>query len=88
MYHFVSGYTAKVAGTEQGITVPQAIFSVCFRGAFLVWHLMKYVGMLAEKMKAHGATVELVNTSWTGGPYGEGRRISIKRTRAVINAIH
>mmetsp|Transcript_2691 Transcript_2691/g.7619 ORF Transcript_2691/g.7619 Transcript_2691/m.7619 type:complete len:640 (+) Transcript_2691:224-2143(+) len=88
MYHFVSGYTAKVAGTEMGITEPQATFSACFGGAFLVWHPMKYAGMLAEKLKAHGTDVWLVNTGWTGGRYGVGRRMSIKHTRAIIDAIH
>ena len=88
MYHFVSGYTAKVAGTEMGVTEPQATFSACFGSAFLVWHPMKYAGMLAEKMKSHGADAWLINTGWTGGRYGVGSRISIKYTRAIIDAIH
>lgn len=88
MYHFVSGYTAKVAGTEMGIVDPEATFSACFGSAFLVWHPMKYAGMLADKMKAHGANAWLVNTGWTGGKYGVGKRMSIKFTRAIIDAIH
>jgi phosphoenolpyruvate carboxykinase (ATP) len=88
MYHFVSGYTAKVAGTEMGVTEPEATFSACFGSAFIVWHPMKYAGMLAEKMKRHGATAWLVNTGWTGGKYGVGSRMSLKHTRAIIDAIH
>jgi phosphoenolpyruvate carboxykinase (ATP) len=88
MYHFISGYTAKVAGTEMGVTEPQATFSPCFGGPFLVWHPTKYAELLAAKMKQHGARVWLVNTGWGGGPYGVGRRISLKNTRAIIDAIH
>ena len=88
MYHFISGYTAKVAGTEVGITEPQATFSACFGAAFMVWHPSKYAELLAEKMKRHGATAWLVNTGWTGGAYGSGSRIILKYTRAIINAIH
>lgn len=88
MYHFISGYTAKVAGTEMGITEPKATFSACFGAAFLIWHPTKYAEMLAEKMREHGATAWLVNTGWTGGAYGTGERISLKHTRAIINAIH
>ncbi|WIA44312.1 hypothetical protein OEZ86_007107 [Tetradesmus obliquus] len=88
MYHFISGYTAKVAGTEDGITEPEATFSACFGGAFLMWHPMKYAAMLAEKMQQHGTHAWLVNTGWTGGKYGVGQRMSIAHTRAIIDAIH
>lgn len=88
MYHFISGYTAKVAGTEVGITEPQPNFSACFGAAFLVWHPSKYAEMLAERMRKHGATAWLVNTGWSGGPYGVGSRIKLKYTRAIIDAIH
>jgi phosphoenolpyruvate carboxykinase (ATP) len=88
MYHFISGYTAKVAGTEMGITEPQATFSPCFGGPFLVWHPNKYAELLAEKMRKHNARVWLVNTGWGGGGYGIGKRISLKNTRAIIDAIH
>ena len=88
MYHFISGYTAKVAGTEVGVTEPQATFSPCFGGPFLVWHPSKYAELLAEKMRKHEARVWLVNTGWAGGAYGTGKRISLKNTRAIIDAIH
>jgi phosphoenolpyruvate carboxykinase (ATP) len=88
MYHFISGYTAKVAGTEMGVTEPQATFSPCFGGPFLVWHPSKYAELLAAKMKQHNARVWLVNTGWCGGPYGTGKRISLKHTRAIIDAIN
>jgi phosphoenolpyruvate carboxykinase (ATP) len=88
MYHFISGYTAKVAGTEVGVTEPQATFSPCFAGPFLVWHPNQYAELLAEKMEQHQARVWLVNTGWTGGGYGVGTRISLKHTRAIIDAIH
>ena len=88
MYHFISGYTAKVAGTEMGVTEPQATFSPCFGGPFLVWHPHKYAELLAEKMRKHKARVWLVNTGWAGGAYGTGKRISLKNTRAIIDAIH
>lgn len=87
-YHFISGYTAKVAGTEVGVTEPKETFSACFGAAFLVWHPGKYAELLAEKMKRHGSTAWLVNTGWTGGGYGAGERISIPYTRAIIDAIH
>jgi phosphoenolpyruvate carboxykinase (ATP) len=87
-YHFISGYTAKVAGTEVGVTEPQATFSACFGAAFLVWHPQKYGAMLADLMRQHGAKAWLVNTGWTGGSYGVGHRISLKHTRAIIDAIH
>jgi phosphoenolpyruvate carboxykinase (ATP) len=88
MYHFISGYTAKVAGTEMGVTEPQATFSPCFGGPFLVWHPSKYAELLAEKMRKHKARVWLVNTGWAGGGYGTGKRISLKNTRAIIDSIH
>ncbi len=88
MYHFLSGYTARVAGTEMGVKEPQAAFSACFSAAFLVWHPNKYAEMLADKMRAHGATAWLVNTGWTGGKYGQGARIKLSVTRAIIDAIH
>ncbi|MCA9129344.1 MAG: phosphoenolpyruvate carboxykinase (ATP) [Planctomycetales bacterium] len=88
MYHFVSGYTAKVAGTEMGVTEPTATFSTCFGAAFMVWHPSKYAGLLAEKLARHDAQAWLVNTGWTGGSYGTGRRMSLANTRAIIDAIH
>ena len=88
MYHFISGYTAKVAGTEMGVTEPQATFSPCFGGPFLVWHPMKYAELLAEKMKKHNANVWLVNTGWSGGAHGVGKRMKLALTRAIIDAIH
>ncbi len=88
MYHFMSGYTAKVAGTEQGVTEPQATFSACFGAAFMVWHPSVYAKLLAEKMRVHGTHAWLVNTGWIGGGYGKGSRISLSITRAIIDAIH
>jgi phosphoenolpyruvate carboxykinase (ATP) len=88
MYHFISGYTAKVAGTEMGITEPQATFSACFGAAFLVWHPTRYAELLAEKIRTHQARVWMVNTGWTGGGYGVGERIELAYTRAIIDAIH
>lgn len=87
-YHFISGYTAKVAGTEMGVTEPSATFSACFGAAFMPWHPNKYAELLAEKITKHGAKAWLVNTGWTGGPYGIGSRIKLKYTRAIIDAIH
>ena len=88
MYHFISGYTAKVAGTEMGVTDPETTFSACFGAAFLVWHPTKYAELLAEKMTEHGASAWLVNTGWSGGAYGVGDRIKLRYTRAIIDAIH
>lgn len=88
MYHFISGYTAKVAGTEVGVTEPEATFSACFGAAFMVWHPSKYAELLAEKIEKHGSSAWLVNTGWTGGPYGIGSRIKLRYTRAIIDAIH
>jgi phosphoenolpyruvate carboxykinase (ATP) len=88
MYHFISGYTAKVAGTEVGVDEPQATFSACFGAAFLVWPPDKYAEMLAEKIREHDAEAWLINTGITGGPYGTGRRVPLKYTRAMVDAIH
>eukprot|EP00850_Spirogloea_muscicola_P003011 SM000012S25273 [mRNA] locus=s12:53388:57179:+ [translate_table: standard] len=88
MYHFISGYTALVAGTEDGIKEPQATFSACFGAAFIMWHPTKYASMLAEKMQRHGATAWLVNTGWYGGSYGVGSRMKLPHTRKIIDAIH
>ncbi len=88
MYHFLSGYTAKVAGTEMGVTEPQVTFSACFGAAFLVWPPTKYAEMLAARLRAHNSQAWLVNTGWTGGPYGTGSRIQLSHTRAIIDAIH
>jgi phosphoenolpyruvate carboxykinase (ATP) len=88
MYHFISGYTAKVAGTEMGVRQPQATFSPCFGGAFLVWHPTTYAEMLAKRLRLHGAQAWLVNTGWSGGGFGTGRRTELAHTRAIINAIH
>jgi len=88
MYHFISGYTAKVAGTEEGVKEPEATFSACFGAPFLVWHPYVYAEMLAAKLAQTGASAYLVNTGWVGGPYGVGDRCSLKYTRALIDAIH
>ena len=85
-YHFISGYTAKVAGTEAGINEPKPIFSACFGAPFMPLHPTKYAEMLSAKMKSAGVTVWLVNTGWTGGPYGIGKRMELKYTRAMIAA--
>lgn len=87
-YHFISGYTAKIAGTEQGVTEPEATFSACFGAAFMVWHPGKYAELLAKKMKAAGCQAWLVNTGWSGGAYGVGKRMDLKITRKIIDAIH
>jgi len=88
MYHFISGYTAKVAGTEEGVKEPEATFSACFGAPFLVWHPSVYAEMLAAKLDKYGASAYLVNTGWVGGPYGTGSRCSLKYTRQLIDAIH
>jgi len=88
MYHYISGYTAKVAGTEVGVKEPTATFSPCFGGPFLMWHPNKYAELLAAKMTKHGARVWLVNTGWSGGAYGTGKRIKLANTRAIVDAIH
>jgi phosphoenolpyruvate carboxykinase (ATP) len=87
MYHFLSGYTAKVAGTERGVTEPKATFSACFGAPFLPLHPGTYAKMLGEKLERHGARVWLVNTGWTGGPYGTGSRIQLAYTRRMVAAI-
>ncbi|KAF0363964.1 phosphoenolpyruvate carboxykinase ATP [Gigaspora margarita] len=88
MYHFISGYTAKIAGTEDGVTQPEATFSACFGQPFLVLHPARYAKMLAERMEQHSADAWLVNTGWNGGAYGVGERIKLKYSRAIIDAIH
>jgi phosphoenolpyruvate carboxykinase (ATP) len=87
MYHFISGYTAKVAGTEKGVTEPQATFSTCFGAPFMVLHPGVYADLLAKKITEHKANCWLVNTGWSGGPYGTGQRMKIAYTRAMIRAI-
>ena len=87
MYHFISGYTAKVAGTEVGITEPQTTFSACFGRVFLPLHPIQYAELLGKKLEKHPeVNVWLINTGWTGGKYGEGKRMNLKYTRAMINA--
>mmetsp|Transcript_17183 Transcript_17183/g.22656 ORF Transcript_17183/g.22656 Transcript_17183/m.22656 type:complete len:572 (+) Transcript_17183:81-1796(+) len=87
MYHFLSGYTSKVAGTERGIIEPVPNFSPCFGAAFLTLHPTVYADLFKEKLETHGTNVYLVNTGWTGGAYGTGSRMSIKATRAIVSAI-
>lgn len=87
MYHFLSGYTAKVAGTEKGVKEPQATFSTCFGGPFMVHHPMVYARLLGEKIRKHQVLCWLVNTGWTGGPYGVGQRMKISYTRKMIDAL-
>jgi len=87
IYHFVSGYTSKIAGTEIGLGIePEITFSACFGGPFMVHHPYAYAEMLKSRLIKHGATCWLVNTGWTGGPFGVGKRISIRYTRALLNA--
>ena len=86
MYHFMSGYTAKVAGTEMGVTEPSTTFSACFGAAFLPLHPAKYAELLGEKLEGTDIKVWLINTGWTGGSYGTGHRIKLKNTRAMITA--
>ncbi len=87
MFHFISGYTAKLGGTEKGMgSEPQATFSACFGAPFMALHPFKYSELLAEKIETHNVNCWLVNTGWTGGPYGEGKRMDISHTRAMINA--
>lgn len=87
MYHFISGYTAKVAGTERGITEPTATFSACFGAAFMTLHPTRYAELLKDKLEKHNAQAWLVNSGWSGGPYGVGKRMSIQTTRECVNAI-
>ena len=87
VYHFISGYTSKIAGTEVGLGIePEITFSACFGAPFMVHHPYEYANMLKQKMIKHGATCWLVNTGWTGGPFNVGKRISIRYTRALLNA--
>jgi len=86
MYHFLLGYTSKVAGTERGITEPQATFSTCFGAPFMPQHPGVYAKLLGEKLQKHNVTTWLVNTGWTGGSYGVGNRMSIQHTRAMLNS--
>lgn len=86
LYHFLSGYTAKVAGTERGVKEPQATFSTCFGAPFMALHPTVYAGLLGEKIAEHNVSCWLVNTGWTGGPYGVGHRMEISHTRSMIKA--
>src|SRR5438270_1399053 len=86
-HYFLSGYTAKVAGTERGVTEPEPIFSTCFAAPFLVLPPERYAGMLIERVKKHHADVWMLNTGWVGGPYGVGERMSIAHTRAIVRAV-
>lgn len=86
LYHFLSGYTAKVAGTEAGVTEPEATFSTCFAAPFLPLPPARYAELLHNRLKTHGSAVWLVNTGWTGGPYGQGRRMPLAQTRALLQA--
>ena len=88
MYHFINGYTSKVAGTEVGITDPVRTFSACFGEAFIVLHPNEYANMLADKVKEHKSNVWLLNTGWVGGKYGVGKRMDLPSTRKLIDAIH
>ena len=88
MTYFVAGYTAKIPGTEVGVTEPAATFSPCFGGPFLVWHPSKYAELLADKLDRHGSATWLVNTGWAGGGFGVGKRIKLAYTRAILDAIH
>lgn len=87
MYHFLSGYTSKLAGTERGITEPSTTFSACFGAPFLPLSPIKYADLLGEKIEQNNTSIYLVNTGWSGGPYGVGQRMSIKATRAMVKAI-
>ena len=87
MYYFLSGYTAKLAGTERGVKEPTATFSACFGAVFLVWHPTKYAEMLGRRIDANGCRVWLVNTGWSGGPYGVGKRMKLAYTRSMVHAI-
>ena len=87
MYYFLSGYTAKVAGTERGVKEPQATFSACFGAVFLVWHPTRYADMLGTLIDQHGSRVWLLNTGWTGGAFGVGKRMKLAHTRAMVHAI-
>ncbi|HVX01833.1 MAG TPA: phosphoenolpyruvate carboxykinase (ATP) [Nitrososphaera sp.] len=86
MYHFMSGYTSKLAGTERGITEPKETFSQCFAGPFMPLHAQQYAKLLGKKIDEHGTRVYLINTGWTGGPYGIGKRMNLSYTRAMVTA--
>lgn len=86
MYHFMSGYTSKLAGTERGITEPKETFSQCFGAPFMPLHAMEYAKMLGQKISQHNTRVYLINTGWSGGPYGVGKRMDLKYTRAMVTA--
>jgi len=86
MYYFISGYTSKLAGTERGITEPQATFSTCFGAPFMPRPSVVYAKMLSERIEKHDTDVYLVNTGWIGGPYGVGHRIDLPYTRAMVTA--
>ena len=86
MYHFLSGFTSKVAGTERGVTEPEPTFSTCFGAPFMPRRPEAYGNLLRDKIATHGATCWLVNTGWTGGAYGTGSRMPIKATRALLTA--
>ena len=88
VFQFICGYTSKIPGTEMGITKPIPVFSSCFGEPFIVWSPSRYGELLKEKLEKHQTDVWLVNTGWIGGPYGEGKRINIKYSRAIIDAIH
>jgi phosphoenolpyruvate carboxykinase (ATP) len=87
LYHFLSGYTAKVAGTEAGVREPEATFSTCFAAPFLPLPPARYAELLADRLQAHGSQVWLVNTGWLGGPSGHGQRVPLAHTRAMVRAI-
>ena len=86
MYHFISGYTARVAGTEKGVTEPSPVFSACYGAPFMPLHPRRYAELLGQRIERHGVNVWLINTGWIGGPYGVGNRIGIPHTRAMVNA--
>ena len=87
MYHFISGYTAKVAGTEAGVTEPGAVFSTCFGAPFMSLHPSVYANLLGQHLDDHNSDCWLINTGWSGGPYGTGERIDIHHTRAMLRAV-
>lgn len=87
MYHFIAGYTARVAGTEKGVNEPAPVFSACYGAPFLPLHPQRYAALLGEKLARHQSRVWLINTGWSGGPYGEGERVPIPYTRAMVNAV-
>jgi len=86
MYHFISGYTARVAGTEKGVTEPSPVFSACYGAPFMPLHPRRYAELLGERIARHGSKVWLINTGWSGGPYGVGSRMDIMLTRAMVAA--